>query len=125
MTVPTGDLGEALAKYRRWAATYDRTMDTPVWHRARARSIARLDLRSGDTVLDVACGTGPSFGLLEERVGEKGLIVGVDASPEMLSEAWSRTRRAGWQNIELIEAPVEEAKRRVTSTRRSSPLSTT
>ncbi len=84
-------------------------MDTPVWHRARRRGIARLDLRPGDTVLDVACGTGASFGLLEERVGEKGLIVGVDASPEMLSEAWSKARRAGWQNIELIEAPVEEA----------------
>jgi ubiquinone/menaquinone biosynthesis C-methylase UbiE len=60
-------------------------------------------------VIDVACGTGLTFPLLEEAVGDSGSIVGIELSPEMISQAHDRVTAHGWRNVRLIEAPVEEA----------------
>jgi ubiquinone/menaquinone biosynthesis C-methylase UbiE len=63
----------------------------------------------GDSVLDIACGTGANFALLDERVGPAGRVVGVDLSPDMLAVAAERVRRTGSDNLTLIEAGVEDA----------------
>ncbi|UCD56368.1 MAG: methyltransferase domain-containing protein [Candidatus Hydrogenedentota bacterium] len=47
----------------------------------------------GQTVLDVACGTGASHPALSRAVGPKGKIVAVDISAEMLRRAKSRAQR--------------------------------
>ena len=75
----------------------------------RRRAVERLVLSSGDAVIDVACGTGLNFELLRRRVGRSGRIVGVDVSADMLRQAEARVRSRGWDNVTLIEAPVEEA----------------
>ena len=72
-------------------------------------AVERLELRPGDTVIDVACGTGLTFPLLEAAVTHEGRIVGVDLSPEMLSQARERVAAHGWGNVTLIEAAVEAA----------------
>ena len=46
-----------------------------------------LDLRSGDRVLDSACGPGLWAALLAEKVGPRGKVVGLDFSPELLAHA--------------------------------------
>jgi demethylmenaquinone methyltransferase/2-methoxy-6-polyprenyl-1,4-benzoquinol methylase len=66
-------------------------------------------LLPGQTVLDVACGTGLSFPLLQEGVGESGKIVGVELSPDMLARARERCAREGWLNVRLLESPMETA----------------
>jgi demethylmenaquinone methyltransferase/2-methoxy-6-polyprenyl-1,4-benzoquinol methylase len=71
--------------------------------------VARLALRQGDRVLDVACGTGLSFPLLQAGIGPAGHIVGVELSPEMLALARARCQREGWSNVSLIEAAMETA----------------
>ncbi|AYF76787.1 methyltransferase domain-containing protein [Nocardia yunnanensis] len=53
----------------------------------RARTAARLGLRPGATVLDIACGPGNFTGWFGTRVGPDGLAVGVDASRTMLARA--------------------------------------
>ena len=78
----------------------------PVYRRARVAAIAALDLSPGARVLDVCCGTGLNFPLLQERIGPAGRLVAVDASPRMLARAEERVDRAGWSNVELIEADV-------------------
>ena len=60
-------------------------------------------------MLDVACGTGLSFPLLREAVGAHGEVVGIDISPEMMCLARKRVTEAGWQNITLLESPIESA----------------
>jgi SAM-dependent methyltransferase len=60
-------------------------------------------------VLDVACGTGLSFALLEEAIGPSGKLVGVELSPEMAAYAQARIARAGWRNAELLVARMEDA----------------
>jgi demethylmenaquinone methyltransferase/2-methoxy-6-polyprenyl-1,4-benzoquinol methylase len=74
----------------------------------RLRTVEKLGLQPGDRVLDVACGTGLSLGLLHAAVGESGEIVGIEVSPEMLQQARARVATAGWSNVTLIEAAVED-----------------
>jgi demethylmenaquinone methyltransferase/2-methoxy-6-polyprenyl-1,4-benzoquinol methylase len=105
MSAPDPQL--ALARYRDHAAGYDasaaRTMPL------RRRTVAKLALQPGQTVLDVACGTGLSLALLREGVGEAGRIVGVELSPDMLALARERCAREGWRNVTLVESAMETA----------------
>lgn len=73
-------------------------------------AVGRLELAQGQTVIDVGCGTGASFARLVAGVGSSGRVVGVDQSEGMLSVAADRVAQQGWRNVELIEAPVQEAK---------------
>jgi SAM-dependent methyltransferase len=98
---------QAVAKYRRHASGYDRRAAR--WDRFRRLAIERLLLSAGETVLDVACGTGIAFPLLETYVGSSGKIVGIDVSPDMLGEAHRRVEAQGWRNVDLVEATIEDA----------------
>jgi demethylmenaquinone methyltransferase/2-methoxy-6-polyprenyl-1,4-benzoquinol methylase len=97
----------ALERYRAHAAGYDASAARTL--PLRRRTVAALALEPGETVLDVACGTGLSFPLLEAGVGANGRVIGVELSPEMLALARARCERAGWQNVTLIESPMETA----------------
>jgi ubiquinone/menaquinone biosynthesis C-methylase UbiE len=74
----------------------------------RRRAIEALELRPGDTVVDVACGTGQNFPLIEQMIGPEGRIVGVDLTDAMLAQAQRRTERNGWSNISLVQADAAE-----------------
>jgi SAM-dependent methyltransferase len=50
-----------------------------------------LDIGSGDTVLDVACGPGNTTRTLVGEVGADGLVVGLDSSATMLAQAVRET----------------------------------
>ncbi len=76
---------------------------------ARKRAVGALRLRPGQTVIDVGCGTGASFGRLAAAVGRDGRVVGVDQSAAMLEVGRKRISDRGWTNVDLLEAPVEEA----------------
>jgi ubiquinone/menaquinone biosynthesis C-methylase UbiE len=106
------------AKYRGLARTYDRFISgvggrVAGFDRQRARAVEKLDLQAGDVVIDVGCGTGLSFALIEQRIGPSGRVVGVELSPEMLAVARGRVERHRWSNVTLIEGSVEEAKAEV------------
>jgi SAM-dependent methyltransferase len=101
------DQDSARRQYKEASSGYDRHMRP--FARLQRAAIKRLDLSSGDTVIDVACGTGINFALIEEGIGPEGKIIGIDLSPEMLTQARDRVAAAGWKNVELIEAPVEDA----------------
>lgn len=77
--------------------------------RIRHRAITLLGLRPGQVVLDVGCGTGASFPLLEEALGREGAIVGCDQSAGMLTRARARIAEHGWDNVTVIETPAEHA----------------
>ncbi|MEN8161839.1 MAG: methyltransferase domain-containing protein, partial [Myxococcota bacterium] len=109
------DRAESRRRYDRIAAEYDRDAGQQsgrfarVVEGARKRAVAALELRAGQTVLDVGCGTGASFARLVAAVGPTGRVVGVDQSPGMLELASKRIAAEGWANVALVEAPVEEA----------------
>ncbi len=93
--------------YGRDADRYDaRTGSFAQYRRA---VVDLLPLRPGDVVLDVGCGTGLCFPLLQERIGPTGRLVGVDAAAPMLDLAAARVADAGWDNVDLLASPVAEA----------------
>lgn len=76
----------------------------PVYRAGRVTAMDLLDLPAGSHVLDVGCGTGLNFPLLQKRIGPGGSITGVDASPQMLAQARRRSDAAGWSNVTLVAA---------------------
>jgi demethylmenaquinone methyltransferase/2-methoxy-6-polyprenyl-1,4-benzoquinol methylase len=95
--------------YRKKAKHYDltsRLYPAPGYPQGRQRrqAVRALGLRPGDTVVDMACGTGLNFALLEEAIGPAGQIVGVDLTDAMLARASERIRKNGWSNVRLVQA---------------------
>jgi demethylmenaquinone methyltransferase/2-methoxy-6-polyprenyl-1,4-benzoquinol methylase len=70
----------------------------------RLRAVRALGLRPGARVVDLACGTGLNFPLIEEAIGPHGRIVGVDLTDAMLAQAQGRIAANGWNNIRLVQA---------------------
>ena len=70
-----------------WVEVYDKIF-IPAMIGAWSPRLAELvDLRPGERVLDLACGTGDWTRCAAARVGPQGQVVGLDISPEMLAVA--------------------------------------
>ena len=68
--------------YRRRARFYDWSVNTYYligfrWWAYRRRAIAALQLGRGATVVEIGCGTGLNFGLVQQRIGPTGRLFGV------------------------------------------------
>jgi ubiquinone/menaquinone biosynthesis C-methylase UbiE len=106
----TGSTREHLIEtYRKKAKHYDvtsRLYPAPGYPQRtqRLRAVRALGLRMGDTVIDMACGTGLNFPLLQQAVGPAGRIVGVDLTDAMLARAQDRIKANGWSNVSLVQA---------------------
>lgn len=70
----------------------------------RRRAVEALGLGPGDTVVEIGCGTGLNFSLLQEEIGQEGRIVGVDVTDAMLAEAEERVQAEGWANVKLVHS---------------------
>jgi SAM-dependent methyltransferase len=66
-----------------------------------------LELRPGETVLDVACGPGSASRLAAAAVGPGGRVVGCDLSAAMLAIAREKPPVEGGAPIEYHEAPAD------------------
>jgi ubiquinone/menaquinone biosynthesis C-methylase UbiE len=99
--------------YRKKARHYDvtsRLYPAPGYPQRtqRLRAVQALGLRAGDTVIDMACGTGLNFPLLQKAVGPGGQIVGVDMTDAMLARAQRRMEANGWGNVSLVQADADD-----------------
>jgi ubiquinone/menaquinone biosynthesis C-methylase UbiE len=95
--------------YRKKAKHYDATSrlyPAPGYPQGaqRRQAVQALGLRAGDTVVDVACGTGLNFPLIQKKIGPGGRIVGVDLTDAMLACAQNRIEANGWSNVSLVQA---------------------
>jgi demethylmenaquinone methyltransferase/2-methoxy-6-polyprenyl-1,4-benzoquinol methylase len=93
--------------YGEHARSYDQ--DTGAFQPYRRAIVEALPLRSGHVVLDVGCGTGLCCGLLREKVGPRGGVVGIEESPEMAAVAREHIADRGWRNVTVVLSPAEEA----------------
>jgi demethylmenaquinone methyltransferase/2-methoxy-6-polyprenyl-1,4-benzoquinol methylase len=75
-------------------------------HRFKAFKLAGL--KEGDTVLDLCCGSGLSFGPTQEIIGTTGKIIAVDINNKMLDLAQQRAKRKGWNNIIFYNTDIEK-----------------
>jgi len=70
----------------------------------REIAVEKLALEKGDSVLDLACGSGLNFKFLEEKVGGQGKIIALDYSRIMLEKAREKIKANNWLNITPVEA---------------------
>lgn len=107
MTTPTYDQFTANA-----AANYERYFVPTIPAPLADATVARAHLRPGETVLDVACGTGIVARLAAEQLGPGADIIGVDISPDMLAEAEALSTAAGvkidWRHGDAAKLPVDD-----------------
>jgi SAM-dependent methyltransferase len=67
------------------------------------------DVGPGQTVLDVACGTGALTFAAAAIVGPSGLVTGLDANPEMLAVARSKSASIEWRQGRAENLPFDDA----------------
>ena len=99
--------------YSEHARSYDR--QTGGFRRYRQAVVEALPVRRGQVVLDVGSGTGLCSGLLRDKVGPKGSVVGIEASAEMAAVAREHIAAEGWRNVTVVQSPAEDAEIAVTA----------
>ena len=68
---------------------------------------ALIDLREGESVLDLGSGGGIDVLLSARRVGPGGKVYGLDMTDDMLSLARENQRKAGATNVEFLKGEIE------------------
>jgi len=68
----------------------------------RRKAVERLRLSSGDTVLEIGCGSGRNLRHLVGAVGPNGRVLGIDVSAGMLERARRLALERGWSNVTLL-----------------------
>jgi ubiquinone/menaquinone biosynthesis C-methylase UbiE len=100
---------EVRVVYRARARNYDLTANLYYLlgfreQRFRRMAVEALQLKPRDTVVEIGCGTGLNFRLLQEKIGPSGRLIGVDLTDAMLAQARKRVAANGWTNVELVES---------------------
>jgi ubiquinone/menaquinone biosynthesis C-methylase UbiE len=72
----------------------------------RAQALRLLDPRPGETVIDIACGTGQSTVMLGRCAGAAVSVIGIEQCPAMAAEAQAAVARAGLGNVRIDVAEV-------------------
>jgi trans-aconitate methyltransferase len=99
--------------YIEHARSYNRR--TGAFQRYRRAIVDALPVRRGQVVLDVGCGTGLCCGMLRDKVGPEGGVVGIEESPQMAEVAREHIAEEGWRNVTVVQSPAEEAEIKVTA----------
>src|ERR671918_3165596 len=69
---------------------------------------ALIDLKPGETVLDLGSGGGIDLLLSAKRVGPNGKVYGVDMTDEMLALAIANRDKEAARNVEFLKGYIEE-----------------
>jgi demethylmenaquinone methyltransferase/2-methoxy-6-polyprenyl-1,4-benzoquinol methylase len=73
-------------------------------NRFKVPALEMADIKEGEKVLEVGCGTGWALERIARQVGESGKAYGLDISPKMLDVARGRLEKAGLMGrVELVE----------------------
>jgi ubiquinone/menaquinone biosynthesis C-methylase UbiE len=88
---------------------YERVLVGPLFRPFAEQLIGLLAPTRGDSVLDVACGTGIVARVARERLGPAARIVGVDVAPAMLAVARSIEPTIDWRHGNATSLPIGDA----------------
>jgi len=69
--------------------------------------VALASLKVGETVLDLGAGAGFDCFLAAKRVGDKGRVIGIDMTPEMVEKAGKNAQKGNYKNVEFKLGEIE------------------
>lgn len=69
--------------------------------------LALASLKEGETVIDLGSGGGCDCFLAAKRVGDRGKVIGVDMTPEMIDKARENARKGDFRNVEFRLGEIE------------------
>ena len=69
----------------------------------REAILDKLQLKAGETVVEIGCGTGHNLQGIVKRIGEHGEVFAVDCAQPMLERCADRIRRNDWENVHLVD----------------------
>jgi len=69
--------------------------------------VAMASIKKGETVIDLGSGGGLDCFLAANKVGEKGKVIGVDMTPEMLDRARENLKKSKHANVEFRLGEIE------------------
>ncbi len=76
--------------------------------RYRTKAVDALNLKEGDCVLDIGCGTGRNFFFIQRRVGLSGRMVGLDYTEGMMKIARNTVSKNNWKNVKLVQGNAQK-----------------
>lgn len=76
------------SKFRKWLSSPEKTLKG-------------ADIKPGETVLEVGCGTGFFTITASEMVGDQGCLVAMDASSGFIEQVTKKARLAGLKNVRI------------------------
>jgi len=69
--------------------------------------VAMASIKEGEIVIDLGSGGGLDCFLAANKVGEKGKVIGVDMTPEMLDKARANAKKGKYTNVEFRLGEIE------------------
>ncbi len=66
------------------------------------------DIKEGNTVVDLGSGAGNDVFVARKIVGERGKVIGLDITPEMIYRAIQNNQKLGYKNVEFILGEIED-----------------
>jgi demethylmenaquinone methyltransferase/2-methoxy-6-polyprenyl-1,4-benzoquinol methylase len=94
------------------AGRYDRAntvLSGGVHHRWRRKTVRWSGAKRGDRVLDCATGTGDLAIAFKRAVGEEGVVIGTDFTPEMLDLARVKAKHIEFDLADVMHLPYDDA----------------
>ncbi len=85
---------------------YEQALVGPLFQPWAQSLLDDVELKPGEGVLDIACGTGIVARLAKERLGPTGRVVGVDVNPQMLAVARRVAPTIDWREGDASALPL-------------------
>jgi ubiquinone/menaquinone biosynthesis C-methylase UbiE len=72
-------------------------------------TVEETQVSPGDRILDIACGTGIVARLAKDRLADRGYVVGIDLSPDMLAVARALAPGIDWRQGSAASLPLHDS----------------
>jgi demethylmenaquinone methyltransferase/2-methoxy-6-polyprenyl-1,4-benzoquinol methylase len=73
------------------------------WFSGPMKTLRGADIQSGQTVLEVGCGTGFYTVSAAQLIGDQGRLVAIDASPVLIARVSKKVQAADLKNVRVVK----------------------